>query len=296
MSRLFFSDKENGVKTPNTEDIPTTVFNGIISVFDEFKIAMSSKFSEKCPDNDMIIGFNEYIFKNNLLAYVPTFTLHEYGHIKSLEEGTSFNKYALLDFIEFCWENIKDYSEVGYHSYFCHSHLSFCDGEVNKLKFKEKINRIFERNGIAFKLNDSGAIERILPAELTTIIKNYCHSGSDNDLNLLIDLAIRNITKAKIEDRQIALEKLWDAFERIKTYYVGMDKKASVVALMTTASESSGAFYNLLDKELRDLTDIGNNFRIRHHETNKIEIKSIKHIDYLFYRMMSLISLLTLYI
>lgn len=76
MNRLFFSDKENGAKTPNTEDISINVFNGIMSVFDKFKIAMSSNFPNKCPDNDMIFGLNEDMFKNSLLAYIPRFTLN----------------------------------------------------------------------------------------------------------------------------------------------------------------------------------------------------------------------------
>ncbi len=40
------------------------------------------------------------------------------------------------------------------------------------------------------------------------------------------------------------------------------------------------------------LTKIGNEFQIRHFEVDKIEVKDEKHIDYLFYRMFSLIDLL----
>ena len=75
-----------------------------------------------------------------------------------------------------------------------------------------------------------------------------------------------------------------------------MDKKTSVMALITSASEGSSDFYILLDTELKALTSIGNSYRIRHHETDKVEIKSGSHIDYLFYRMMALISLLVKYI
>ena len=204
---------------------------------------------------------------------------------------------VVLDFIEYCWENIKDYEQKDYHSFFSHYHLNFNDkGMKYKNEFADKINRIFQRNGIAFKLSHSGSIERVLPVALDNIIKNYCHTGTDVELNKLIDLAIKTIIEPKLEDRQIALEKLWDSFERIKTYHAGVDKKTSVMALITAASEGSNDFYNLFDTELKALTTIGNDYRIRHHETSKIEIKSGRHIDYLFYRMMSLISLLVKYI
>ncbi len=38
-------------------------------------------------------------------------------------------------------------------------------------------------------------------------------------------------------------------------------------------------------------TKIGNEYRIRHHETDKKEITETKHINYLFFRMLSLIDL-----
>ncbi|MCT0449644.1 hypothetical protein EFK69_10865 [Lactococcus lactis subsp. lactis] len=52
----------------------------------------------------------------------------------------------------------------------------------------------------------------------------------------------------------------------------------------------------LFNNEFRALTEIGNNFRIRHHETNKIDIIDIKYYDYLFNRCMSLIALVIQYL
>ncbi|MDI6619851.1 MAG: hypothetical protein QME45_14570 [Clostridiales bacterium] len=277
--------------------MPHSVFNGIISVYNEFKTAMSASFPERCPDNGMIVGFDEKVFRDSILSLIPDFKLSDHGWITTINEYTEFDQYALLDFIEFCMENIKDYEQKDYHGYFSHYHFNFdTKGTKNKTMFCDKINRIFQRNGIAFNLTENGEIRRVLPVELDRIIKKYCNKGSDIELNKLIDLAIKNIVKPKIDDRQVALEKIWDAFERIKTYHLGVDKKASVMALITSASENSTEFYNLLDTELKTLTIIGNRFRIRHHETDKIKISSVKHIDYLFYRMMSLISMLINYL
>ena len=48
---------------------------------------------------------------------------------------------------------------------------------------------------------------------------------------------------------------------------------------------------DLFDEEFRKLTEIGNSYRIRHHETDKKAIEKNKNINYLFFRMLSLIDL-----
>ncbi|MCT1171447.1 hypothetical protein P7H71_07355 [Lactococcus lactis] len=52
----------------------------------------------------------------------------------------------------------------------------------------------------------------------------------------------------------------------------------------------------LFNLEFRALTDIGNKFRIRHHETNKVDIADIRYCDYLFNRCLSLINLAIQYL
>lgn len=68
------------------------------------------------------------------------------------------------------------------------------------------------------------------------------------------------------------------------------DKKKSVGILLDKAS-SEPRFKDRLDREARELTDIGNNFMIRHTETTKTPITSSAHVDYLFHRMFALIYL-----
>ena len=55
-------------------------------------------------------------------------------------------------------------------------------------------------------------------------------------------------------------------------------------------------FLDLFDKEFKTLTDIGNLYRIRHHETNKIDIVDIKYYDYFFNRCLSLIAIAIQYL
>ena len=109
---------------------------------------------------------------------------------------------------------------------------------------------------------------------------------NDEELNKLIKEAKDRFFNPK--DKQIAIEKLWDAFERIKTYYEG-NKKQSSKKLVTIVSQNFNS--ELIDNEFQILTKIGNEYRIRHHETDKKEITETKHINYLFFRMLSLIDL-----
>ena len=47
---------------------------------------------------------------------------------------------------------------------------------------------------------------------------------------------------------------------------------------------------DLFEKEFHELTLIGNNFRIRHHETGKIDIRDKRHYEYFYKRSLALIS------
>ncbi|MEK4670674.1 hypothetical protein [Niallia sp. FSL R7-0271] len=61
-------------------------------------------------------------------------------------------------------------------------------------------------------------------------------------------------------------------------------------------SNGKSEFITIFDAEFRALTDIGNSFRIRHHETNKIDITDNRHYDYFFNRCLSLIALAIQYL
>lgn len=75
-----------------------------------------------------------------------------------------------------------------------------------------------------------------------------------------------------------------------------MDKKSSVEKIVNDMAGGQAAYISLFDEEFRALTRLGNDFRIRHHETNKIDITDIHHYDYFFNRCLSLISLAIQYL
>ena len=92
-------------------------------------------------------------------------------------------------------------------------------------------------------------------------------------------------------NKQVAVEKLWDAFERLKTYYSPEFKKAeSADKLVRAMSHGVNEFYDMYNEEFKALTNIGNKFRIRHHETTKVDITDDRQYDYFYKRCLALIS------
>jgi hypothetical protein len=87
-----------------------------------------------------------------------------------------------------------------------------------------------------------------------------------------------------------ACERIWDALERLKTFYTTLDKKASANKIIEDMSGGQAEFGALFLDEFKLLTKIGNDFRIRHHETDKVDIRDDRHYDYFFNRCLSLIA------
>ena len=88
----------------------------------------------------------------------------------------------------------------------------------------------------------------------------------DNILNGDIEKAKELYLKG---DLQLAMEKIWDAFERIKSYY-GKDKRDSAKTIVSILSDEIKSAKNSLntdenslffEKELRELTELGNNYK-----------------------------------
>lgn len=130
---------------------------------------------------------------------------------------------------------------------------------------------------------------RKMPSVLADALRNR-PSSADAQLDTLLQEACDSFRDPAPVQRQRALEKLWDAWERAKTLH-GDEKKTAALALLQGASED-GEFLEILKTEAIALTHIGNNFHIRHFETNRTPLKDPKHIDYLFQRMLALLSLL----
>lgn len=111
----------------------------------------------------------------------------------------------------------------------------------------------------------------------------------DEIINEKIEESKIYIRSKESNQKQIALEKIWDTFERLKTIY-GEDKKKSINRLIDIVSKKSAVTKELISKEFQELTQIGNTYHIRHFENGKEPIYSDDFREYLYFRILSLIS------
>ena len=113
---------------------------------------------------------------------------------------------------------------------------------------------------------------------------------NDREFCKLVEKSFQQYKEAKID---VATETIWDAFERIKTYYPQCGKKISAEKVLDVTSKNNADYRDILEEEFTALTKIGNEFRIRHHERNKKDIFCDEHYDYLFNRCVSVLKLVT---
>ena len=166
-----------------------------------------------------------------------------------------------------------------------------------KTPYQAAINASFRKDNIPFKLSDRGLVEikneqEVLSPEIIKSVSDISEPG----IQELLTEAIEKHMQPTFQAHRDAAEKIWDALERLKTYYTGMDKKASVNKIINDMADGQVDYVTLFNTEFKTLTDIGNDFRIRHHETSKIDITDIRHYDYFFNRCLSLISTAILYL
>ena len=299
----YFSTKEQGLPSRTLNEISVPIWNGIVLIINEFvaNASLAASFPERCYDSGEICGCDEIALGDGIKSIIPNLRMG-LNRLSSpiasplgvdLEEQ-NIDTYAVLDLIEYIYHNLKDVKQIGnYHPFFKHFHYRIDDKGANKIAFKEKINELFERNGLNYTLADNGQIQRIIPLPINLVIHQVVNT-KDLELNKLVSDAVGKIVLPKLEDRKFALEKLWDAFERSKTYFFEdgkVDKKTSVEKVLDKLSDHGDNFRQLLNDECLALTKIGNHYQIRHFEKDKISIENSDHIDYLFYRMYSYINL-----
>lgn len=282
MNAQYFSDTEHGPRPRTEEVIGLVVWKGIAatvqSLVDDGSFGIS--FPAVCNDGSDVVGTNVGNWQSVLMAEHPSIE----WPFRSEEAPATL---AVLDLVQFAHDNIARPIQGPYHGFFRHHHLTF-DREAGKTEFREKINRIFARNGLAYELREDGMIVRLAATVLHEMLQAATFQTGDSVLDSMLESARAKFLNPYPQVRREALEKLWDAWERLKTIEAGDDKKSQVKNLLDKAAAESN-FRKLLETEAIALTGIGNNFLIRHSETNRTPIGQEPHVDYLFHRLFSLV-------
>ena len=293
----YFSDQERGPKARVENQMSPAVWTGIVAHIQSLIAigAFGEHFPEVCPDGAGYIGTDIRAFSQALQAEIPNIEWPlrvKNENSDFLLEGEPYvpDTIVALDLVQFCYIHVAKPIQESYHNFFNHHHLSF-DSEIGQQEFKEKINRIFFRNGLRYELFDDGSIKRLSSPIIGEQFESMRFDTKDRKLNEMLEDARKKYLNPNPNVHQDAVERLWDAWERLKTIENQSNKKESITKILDKAA-SEKKFRKLLEEEAKELTDIGNSFHIRHSETNQTEIERMEHFDYLFHRLLSMILLL----
>ena len=283
-----------------TYNISITMYRMLFECCERYYENIAWRYPDECPDGCGCCGMDTQKFSDALEYEIPTLFRRngritepttQWSFSSQEEKEDEFDQYALFDFIELIAQNARDVSKKIYHSFYRHYDYIYAKSNICVIDFRKEINKIFEITGLLYRLTDDNEILRLEDmAILSEDIEKAVKAIKEPGLRELLAEAIAKHESPYPQDQKDAVEKIWDAFERIKTMY-GANKKSSAETLITNIASGNEEIRIIIEEEFNHLTHIGNDFRIRHHETSKYEINDITHYDYLFNRCLSLLSL-----
>ena len=255
-NKSLITGKKNSIKLPNAAR--HQLFKVMNEYNETFMFTSETNFNYYKSINDLVL---EDITKFYIPKHYVGSELVEINEFSDFKEGT--RPFTVFDVIE-----------------------SF-DGHTTKSsQFENEINAIFKLNNINVELRNGEIHSTSNKAIGLDDSTNINEAGLEELIRIAEDLYNKG-------NYSYAVEKLWDAFERIKTYYYPtLDKKKSAEKIINDISYGNEHIKKMFDNEFKVLTDIGNNYRIRHHEKNKTDISNDLHYEYFYKRCLSLISIL----
>jgi hypothetical protein len=285
MARYF--TERHGQPEPRVKEFLDGDIRGALLRLVQTRIADNSfgeSFPDQCPDGRGNSGVNETALRDVMGGYRIIWP----ADVQRLDDD-QITDGQLFDLLEFSYEHISEPVPGENHSWFGHCHYTY-QRDTGRERFANEINRLFERNGIAFQFQH-GEVERMVPTVLQEVLTQAQFNTGDTFLDQLLSTAREKFLNRDLIVRREALEKVWDAWERLKSLSDPQNKRNSIKLLLDRGA-SEPSLRARIETEARELTDIGNDFFIRHTEVTKIPITESVHVDYLFHRMFSLIRML----
>lgn len=239
-------------------------------------------FPLECDDGTVLVSSgNQQDLDLTLGADVPGVALDPHEVPDTLQ---------VLDTVEFFARRVSRPGKRDYHSYFRHHHVSDFDIGAGRASHRQAVNRMLRRTGHPYELDEEGAVQHLGAPVVGEAIAAASFNTGDGDLDRLLTTAIAKFSDPDPAIRAEGLEKLWDAWERLKTL-LAADKKQGIADLIEQAVPEPNLRAQI-ETEAKALTEIGNKFMIRHTETDKPKLEALEQVEYLFHRMFALIYML----
>lgn len=294
----YFSDREHGPVARTGEVIAPAVWAAMVATVQGLinSGAFGQRFPERCADGQAVCGCDEAAFGAAVVGEIrgldwplQTTKSVEEG-FRSRQEPFAPDTLVVLDFVTFVHAMVAKPIQREYHKFMRHDHLAF-DQETGQADFRATINRYFARNGLAFEMQPTGRVVRLLPPVVDQVLQRTTFNTDERTLDLLLEEARTKFSDPNPLIRREALERLWDAWERLKSLADPSNKKHSV-HLILSAVTTEPTLYARLNAEAAELTSIGNDHLIRHYEVNQKPVIDADHVDYLFHRLFAMIQVM----
>lgn len=195
---------------------------------------------------------------------------------------------AVMDLVEFLHTKVERANQRpgGWHRFFKHHHLDF-DRTTGRRDYREQVSGLFRRHGLAFVMKKTGEVERVGSPVDRQRATRLPPSG-DAKLDERLAHAVELYGSPKLDDRIRATRELWDCFERLKSSANPNNKRQSTKRLIRQLAGAS-ALVDVVEADMRNLTDIGNQFGIRHAEVGQHALEDPSQLDYVFGRLFNLV-------
>lgn len=282
MASAYYSDRVRGPRARSEEQIGETLWEATQALFQRGvdTALFAQDFPIPCDDGKGVYACDREGLIATIRAEIPDLGYHFY------QRGLP-PTLAILDFLELMYRHASEASEGSYHAYFEHHHLRF-DRDAGRCQLRETVNRLLARSGSVYELDERGRVQRLMPSPIHDLLALELPPTRDAEFDRLLAVSAQKYLDPDPVVRAEGLEKLWDAFERVKTL-LHRDKKKGASRLVEEAADgATPEEVGLLRAEMEVLTDIGNEFRIRHHETRVSELTT-ESSDQLFIRMYALL-------
>ena len=254
-NKSLINNKKIDIKLPNA--VRHQLFKVMNEYNETFMFTSETNFNYYKSINDLVL---EDITKFYIPKHYVGSELVEIKEFSDFKEGT--RPFTVFDVIE-----------------------SFNRHTTKSSQFGNETNAIFKLNNIHVELRNGEVHFTSNKAIGLDDSTNINEAGLEGLIRTAEDLYNKC-------DYSYAVEKIWDAFERIKTYYPNLDKKKSAEKIINDISYGNEHIKKMFDNEFKLLTDTGNSYRIRHHEINKIDISNELHYKYFYKRCLALISVI----
>lgn len=289
----YYTDRNQGTTPRTREEIDSRLWGGVVAAIgrriDSGEFGNSFPLNDCDDDQTFVLGTDRYTMGLAVIAEIPALAETESGEHPEGWPLYSHHKppsSAILDLMEFCYRHVAGIGRAIYHEFFGHQHLIF-DEETGQDELWEDFNSMLQRNGSIYYMDHYGRIQRTGVAVITSTVENTVFNTGDDALDGLLEQAREKYLDRRPQVRLESLYPLWGALERMKTIE-HQDKKRGIERLIANAT-SNTQMATVIDDELSSLTQVGNNFQIRHYETGTVGVET-SDVDYLFHRAFATVA------